>query len=343
MKLLSIAIPSYNSEAYLEKCVDSLLPGGEEVEILIVNDGSKDGTAALADRLSAAHPGIVRAIHKENGGHGSAVNTGLDHATGLFFKVVDSDDKVDAEAYREVLDTLRRFSEGEETLDLLISNYLYDKEGEKHKKMMEYRGALPTGRLFTWEEVGHLRTGHYILMHSVIFRTKMLKDSGIRLPEHCFYVDNIYVFEPLPFVKTMYYLDVCFYLYYIGREDQSVNEKIMISRLEQQMRVNRLMIDYYTDPANRERITSSPRLQEYMFHYLEIITTISSILAIKSGTKEHLQWKEELWQYLKEKDKALYKRLRSGLLGTAMNLPGRVGRGLAVGAYKIAQHFFGFN
>ena len=85
MKLLSIAVPCYNSQDYMEHCVESLLPGGDDVEILIVDDGSRDNTAAIADRLEAEHPGIIRAIHQENGGHGAAVNAGIKNATGLFF------------------------------------------------------------------------------------------------------------------------------------------------------------------------------------------------------------------------------------------------------------------
>ena len=103
MKLLSIAIPCYNSEAYMENCIKSLLAGGEEVEILIVNDGSKDRTADIADEYERLYPSICRAIHQENGGHGAAVNAGLREATGTFFKVVDSDDWVNEEAFMQIL------------------------------------------------------------------------------------------------------------------------------------------------------------------------------------------------------------------------------------------------
>ncbi|HAB95020.1 MAG TPA: glycosyl transferase, partial [Lachnospiraceae bacterium] len=145
MKLLTIAVPCYNSQDYMEKCVESLLAGGEEVEILIVDDGSKDKTAEIADRLEKEHPGMIRAIHQPNKGHGGAVNTGIENATGLYFKVVDSDDKLKASAFKMILDTLREYSGAgqEESLDLLISNFVYDKEGASHKKVMEYRKALP--------------------------------------------------------------------------------------------------------------------------------------------------------------------------------------------------------
>ena len=97
MKLLSIAIPCYNSEAYMEKCIESLLKGGEEVEILVVNDGSSDRTAEITDAYAEKYPTIIKAIHQENGGHGEAVNAGIRNATGLYFKVVDSDDWVNEE------------------------------------------------------------------------------------------------------------------------------------------------------------------------------------------------------------------------------------------------------
>ena len=139
MKLLSIAIPCYNSEKYMRKCIDSLLIGGEDVEILIIDDGStKDRTAEIADEYEAQFPTIVRAIHKENGGHGSAVNTGIANATGLYFKVVDSDDWVKQDAYFKILDTLRELAGGGQALDMLISNYVYEKEGGMVENIMEF-------------------------------------------------------------------------------------------------------------------------------------------------------------------------------------------------------------
>ncbi|MCH5275434.1 MAG: glycosyltransferase [Lachnospiraceae bacterium] len=342
MKLLSIAIPCYNSADYMEKCIDSLLTGGDEVEILIVDDGSaKDNTAEIADRYAAEYPGIVRAIHQPNGGHGAAVNKGIENATGLYFKVVDSDDWVQQEAYMKILEALRGFAGDEKQPDMLISNFVYEKEGEKRKKVMRYHHILPKDKIFTWEDCRHFRKGHYILMHSVIFRTQLLRDCGLHLPEHTFYVDNLYVFEPLLQVEYMYYLDVNFYRYYIGRADQSVNESIMISRLDQQIKVNKLMIDYYID--NKPEIVKQKRRQQYMRNYLEIIMTVSSILCIRSGTEENLEVKKELWQYLKERDGFLHFWMRNGIMGGAMNLPGKGGRKISVEGYRICQKIFNFN
>ncbi len=341
MKLLSFAVPCYNSAAYMEKCVDSLLKGGEDIEIIIVDDGSTDATAAIADEYVKKYPSVIKAVHKENGGHGSAVNAGIDYAEGLFFKVVDSDDWVKEEPYMQILDTLRNLAGGEKTLDMLISNFVYEKVGEKRHKVMRYKHALPIGEMFGWDDVKHFHKGQYMLMHSVIFRTKLLKECGLRLPEHTFYVDNLYVFEPLPYVKNMYYLDVNFYRYYIGRADQSVNEDVMISRIDQQIKVNKLMIDYMVEKKNQ--IMQNKKLYRYMLSYLDIITTISSILLIRSETEENLEKKKELWNYLKKKDWFLFRKLRYGLLGRCMNLPGKGGRKISVEGYKICRHFYNFN
>ena len=167
MKLLSIAIPSYNSEAYMANCIESLLSGGEDVEILVVNDGSKDGTARIADEYAAKYPNIVRAIHQENGGHGEAVNAGLRNATGLYYKVVDSDDWVDTKAYKQILELLKQMQTDGTQLDMLISNFVYDKQGATHKKVMNYRSVLPQNRIFSWDEIGKFKRGQSILMSTV--------------------------------------------------------------------------------------------------------------------------------------------------------------------------------
>jgi glycosyltransferase involved in cell wall biosynthesis len=338
MKLLSIGIPSYNSEGFMRKCIESLLPGGEEVEIIIVNDGSKDGTAAIADEYAEKYPTIVKAVHQENGGHGEAVNAGLRNATGLYYKVVDSDDWVNEEAYLAILKKLAELVKSGEMVDMFISNYVYEKEGKKRKKVMQYRTAFPTDQVFTWDDVKFLHVGQYILMHSVIYRTQMLKDCGLELPKHTFYVDNVYVYHPLPYVKKMYYMDVNFYRYYIGREGQSVQEQIMIGRIDQQIRVNKILID----DCDVWKIKNK-KLRNYMLSYLEIMMAVSSILAIKSKQPENLAKKKELWQYLKAKDVRSYKKIRRSILGNTMHLPGKGGRKISVAAYKVAQRVIGFN
>lgn len=338
MKLLSVVIPCYNSQEYMKYCIESLLSGGEDVELLIVNDGSSDKTAEIADEYEKAYPSIIRAIHQENGGHGEAVNTGIKNATGLYLKVVDSDDWVDTRAYLKILKTLKEFSDEDKSIDMFISNFVYEKESSKFKKVMKYDDVLPEGKVFTWDDIGKFKKGQYILMHSVIYRTQLLRDCNLVLPKHTFYVDNLFVYVPLKHVKNMYYLNVDFYRYLIGRDDQSVNESIMIRRIDQQIKVNKLMIDQI-DLQSIEKES----LYRYMLSYLEIITVVSGILLIRSGTKENLVKKKELWEYIKEKDIKVYRSLRYGIMGGMLNLPGSLGRKMCVGAYKISQRIVGFN
>lgn len=338
MKYISFAIPCYNSAEYMEHAIQSILPAGEDVEIIVVNDGSKDETAEIAARYEKEYPTIVKAVNKENGGHGDAVNVGLDHATGLYYKVVDSDDWVDEEALFKILDVVKSFVEQKKEVDMVISNYVYEKVGMEHKKVIHYRNVLPQNEIFRWDDIGRFHLDQYILMHSVLYRTELLKLCQLHLPKHTFYVDNIYVYYPLPHVRTLYYIDVDFYRYYIGREDQSVNEKVMISRIDQQLFVTRSMIDMY-----QLKKIKSKKLRKYMLNYLAIMMTVSSILCIRSKNPENLRKKRELWQYLKDRDGKTFLRIRYGILGQTMNIPGRPGRKISSMAYSVARRLVGFN
>lgn len=337
-KLLSVAIPCYNSEAYMEHAVQSLLPGGDEVEILIVNDGSRDGTQAIAERFEKDYPGICRAISKENGGHGDAVMTGLRHATGIYFKVVDSDDWLDADAFPRMMDTLRRLRDKENQVDLVIANFIYDKAGASHKHVMSYRHALPEQQVFSWDETRHFRLGQYLLMHSCIYRTELLRTCGMDLPKHTFYVDELYVYLPLREVRTMYYVNEDLYHYFIGRDDQSVQEDIMIRRIDQALKVNRLMIT----SVDLEKI-ENPHQRKYMRNYLEIVTTASSVLLTKSGTAENLQKKKDLWDFLRRENPYAYRSLRRRFMGRMIHHDGPLGRRVLVAAYGLTRKIFGFN
>ena len=338
MKYITFAIPCYNSAAYMKHAVDSILVAGEDVEIIIVNDGSKDNTLEIAHQLEGYYPTIIKVVDQENGGHGSAVNAGLAQATGKYFKVVDSDDWVDAEALTRILETIKNFEAQDQEIDMLISNYVYEKVDEHKQKVVKYTNVLPQEKVFTWSEVGRFHVDQYILMHSVIYRTDLLKLCQLTLPKHTFYVDNIFVYYPLPHVRDMYYLDVDFYRYFIGRSDQSVNEKNMIARADQQVFVTKMMIDMY----DMKRVMPR-RLRDYMVNYLAIMMTVSSIILIRSKSKENLQKKQELWTYLRKKDLKVFMKIRYGILGQTMNLPGRSGRKISSLVYMISRRIIGFN
>ncbi len=340
MKILTVAIPCYNSEEYMDHCIESILPAGNDIEILIVDDGStKDRTPQIADEYAKKYPGIISTIHQENGGHGAAVNTGLRNAKGVYYKVVDSDDWVNTENLKKLVRKLQELEE-EGGVDLFLANFVYDKAGARRKKEMRFANVFPQNEVFTWDEMKTMHPTQYILMHNVFYRTQVLRDAHTELPMHMFYVDNIFAFQPLPYCSRLYYMDLDLYHYYIGREDQSVNEKVMIRRIDQQIRVNKIMIDVM---AREDFSDKSPRLEKYMLIYLNNIMTVTSTMLTLARTDEALEKKKDIWEYLKEKDPQVYRNLRRSFLGIAVNLPGKVGRELTMIGYKIAQKFFGFN
>ncbi len=337
MKLITFVIPCFNSSEYMKKCIESCFCD-KDCEILIVDDGSmKDNTYEIAKEYETKYPNICRAIHKENGGHGSVLNVGIKEAKGKYIKIVDSDDWLDKKLDLFVNKVAELVNSGVEP-DLFISNFIYDKVSEKHKKVMQYRKTIVSEKLLTWDDINKFKVGNYLLMHSLMYKTEVLKKSKLVLPEKTFYVDNIYAYKPLEYVNTFYYIDIDLYHYYIGRSDQSVNEKVMIGRLEQQYKVTYKMIDD-VDLTSIEIINK----REYMLNYLSIVITITSILSIRSHDKMWLDKKNELWRYIKNKDYLLYKRLRYSLLGIFMNLPTALGRKISEIGYKIANKIYGFN
>ena len=345
MKYITFTVPCYNSEAYMERCIDSLLAGGSDVEILVIDDGSTDGTGEIADRYAAAWPGIVKAVHKENGGHGSGVNTGLKMAQGIYFKVVDSDDWIDQEAYRKILKKIKEFCgagriEFEEVPDLFVSNYVYDHLDEGRSRVMDYRNVFPDGKMCGWNTIGHFRPSQYLIMHALMFRTEVLRKSGVRLPEHTFYVDNLFSYQPLPYVENICYLDIDLYHYYLGREDQSVNEKVLMKRIDQQIRVTDLVsrsVDL------REVKKRYPKLAAYMTRNISIMLSISSIHLLLIRTAEAEEKRQKMWERIREYDRTLYYRRRCSTLSGLTYLPGKLGGRITVSGYRFARKIYQFD
>lgn len=345
MKLLTITVPCFNSENYLGRCLDSLITGGDNVEIIVVDDGSVDGTGEIAERYAKWFPGIVKVVHKENGGHGSGVNTGLCLATGKYFKVVDSDDWLEEEAYGKLLREIKMWSDSEtsgdicRSPDLVVCNYTYNHADEGMKKTMSYRNVFPEEQICSWDEIRSFRPSQYLIMHALIYRTDVLRKTGLVLPEHTFYVDNIFAYYPLPQVETLYYMDIDLYQYYLGREDQSVNEKVLISRIEQQIKVTKIVAECVD---LREVKCRHPKLANYMCRNVSIMMAISSIHLLLSGEEEARDRHREIWEEMKKENPGLYYRLRYMKLSGLTNLPGKLGKKAAVDGYRIAKKIYKF-
>lgn len=339
MKLISFAVPCYNSENYMKKCIDSLLVGKEKVEIILIDDGSTDNTPKIADNYQEKYPDIIRVIHKENGGHGSGIMAGLEHATGLYYMVVDSDDWADPTALTKLLDLIESMLHNGNSVDLLVANYVYEHVEDNTSHTINYHGILPCDRIFTWDQSRRFGILRYLTMHSAFYKTELLRNAKLNIPLHTFYVDNVYLYVPLPMVKTLYYCDVDFYRYYIGRSDQSVNESIMIKRVDQHLLVSKLILESH-DLAELKK--SNKKLYIFMRNYASIIVTTTAMLLTLDGSKESIHKLMEYWKYLKEVHPKFYPHLRYRSLAGFFAYKNIIMRKISLFGYRMVRKFYKF-
>lgn len=339
MKLLSVAVPCYNSQNYMNKCIDSILSGGNDIEIIIINDGSTDDTAKIADEYQRKYPDIIKVIHQENGGHGEGVNQGVLNSTGLYFKVVDSDDWLDEDALREFLKRIKSDMSEDSLPDMYICNYVYEHSADNSTYTMSYKNRFPNKRIFGWDDMNKFGPTQYLMMHSVAYRTKFLQKNYIMLPKHTFYVDNLYMYRPLPYAKTISYIDLDLYRYFIGREDQSITEKSMISRLDQQFKVTEMMVESHKIENFKK---SNKNLYTYMLHHLAIMMLINAAFSFLSDDKSKIDKFYKIWEDIKQNNPHLYKALKHKSLAMFTLLPGKAGRYIYIKFYRIAKHFIKF-
>ena len=336
MKLLTIAVPCYNSEAYMEKCIESILSGGERVEIIIVDDGSTDRTAEIADRYEKKYPSIVRAVHQENGGHGAGINQGLRLATGTYYKTVDSDDWL-SEDFPIFLDELEK-CEQQGGVDLFITNYFYTHPDAEGDRSICFANALPEGRIFTWEETKAFRIHQILMIHACTYRTEMLRKTGLEMPVHTFYEDNYMIYGNLRNVRRMYYLNRDLYRYYIGREGQSVQEDVMKRRYQHQIRVTELCFRaFHLDDIVEER------KKAYLKHEMFMMFAIAVLYARLNRTPEADREAQRMWDACRVFDRKWADHFRKRTPLCLLCIPGKGGAAFAEFIYRVAHRFLRFN
>ncbi|MEG2640730.1 MAG: glycosyltransferase family 2 protein [Bacilli bacterium] len=323
MKYLSFAIPSFNSEKYLKNCVDSLLIGGDDVEIIIINDGSTDTTLNIANEYKSLYPNIVKVINQENGGHGEGINAGLKESTGLYFKVVDSDDHLYKDGLISLLTTIKKHVIENTLPDFYLCNFVYDHTEDNTYNISSYRKYFTPNSFTTWKNVKHMKYSHMILMHAIVYKKELLIKSEIVLPKHCFYVDNYFAYKPLIYSKSIYYLDVNLYSYFIGREDQSICQKNFTKRYQQQLKVMNLMIDSikYEDIYKLEK-----GLRIYLKHALNVINIVTICFTTigKNDRKERRNIIKDYYKSIKLRDKKMYYFLKyRSYYSTILLIPSR--------------------
>ncbi len=340
MKLLTVTVPCYNSASYMRRSVDSLLVGGERIEIIIIDDGSTDDTGRIADEYEVKYPQIVKTIHQQNGGHGEGINQGVIHAEGIYFKVVDSDDWVNKEALLTVLDSLERL-EKHGGADMLVSNYVYEYEDGRKSKRIRYANVFPdVGQVVSWNQTKRFGLKQYLTLHSVIFRTEILKRQNYKLPKHISYEDNLFIYVPLPEVKRICYLDVDLYRYLIGREGQSVSESQLIKKAGNQRIVTEKIFKLYDV---HKIIKDNPKLGAFMYHELWLMMSLGTLFTRLGNSDECDKEMLEMWQRCENKYPNTVKKLKYNKLLVFLCIPGRFGRSLSIMFYRIAHKIVSFN
>lgn len=304
MKVLTILVPVYNVEKYIRRCLDSLLLPEvlDDIEVLIVNDGSKDASAEIVREYCEKFPKTITFVDKENGGHGSTINVGIKNAQGKYFKVVDSDDWVNLEDFVELVRRLK-----EEESDVVLCNYRKEFTYNSKSEYFEYTDLID-GEQYNLNQIdlGILK-GEYFVMATTTYRTAVLRESGLKLLEKTFYVDMQYNVVPIAKVETFIYYDLDIYRYFIGRKEQSMNMDNFVRNQEHHKRMIKWLLEYYTQIS--DQLTANKR------EYIEIILTytLNTHYSIYCEyDKDHKRaYKEikEFDEYLLRTNKNLYERL----------------------------------
>ena len=240
-KILSIAVPAYNVEKYLERCLQSLEVEEflTKLEVLIINDGSVDATPEIAKRYCEKYPQTYFLYNKENGGHGSGINYGIQNATGKYFKVVDGDDWLNTKELPEFLRLLE-----DSDADIVAADFLCV-EDETDRILQEKYCTRNEGQYGSLCEFSKGEVDEVIKMHALTIRTSILKEHGITIDEHCYYVDCEYITYPVPYAGTVYFYHKFIYMYRLGRNGQSMEIRSMQRNRAQHMQVLSSLLSFY--------------------------------------------------------------------------------------------------
>lgn len=225
-KLLTIVVPVYNTEKYLSKCLDSLIVSKymEHLEILVIIDGSPDNSAKIAREYEIKFPNTFIVVEKENGGHGSAINKGLELATGKYFRVLDSDDWFDEVNFEIFLDRLSSATED------VVMTHLMREYTSTGKSVLWGSDRIKYDYSYTEFSVLKFLTANFFGMGRCTYKTKKLKEYNLQLLEKRSFEDTFLHVFPLLFMRSFVFYNMVVYHYYLDRTDQSVKQKVTIKQ-----------------------------------------------------------------------------------------------------------------
>lgn len=260
-KIITLIIPTYNMEKYLRHCLDSLIiPNMSKVEVLVINDGSKDSSSSIAHEYQSKYPQTFRVIDKENGNYGSCVNRGLIEASGKYIKVLDADDSFNSNQFNEFVNSLTNID-----TDLVLTDFSIVDENDKVTENYIYSSKfenIPVNREFDFIKfINQESINFHGQMHGFTYRTGIVRGSGYHQTEGVSYTDQEWVFKPIVNVRTCEYLDLNVYRYLVGRAGQTMNN--VGKAIKQLIVVVFSMIDFF---LNQDK---DSKYQKYLEYQLE--------------------------------------------------------------------------
>lgn len=308
-KILSIVLPVYNTEKYIKRCLDSIVIDDviDDIEILIISDGSKDNAINIAKEYNKKYPKSVIIVEKENGGHGSTINKGLEIASGKYFRVLDSDDWFNCKDFIEYIKRLKK-----EDCDLVVTNYSQEHIYNNESIYLKYKD-LKDNKLYDFDKMDlNLLNGEYFVMATSTYKTELLRKSNLKLYEKTFYVDMQYNMVAFSLVKTIKFYDLSVYRYFIGRKDQSNNFTSLVKNQDNHEKVMRFMIEYYTN--NFDDFSKNKKEYYSMIIYYMLYTHYSIYCVYDKNHKLAYQKIKKFDEYLKQKNIDLYNKSNIGII-----------------------------
>lgn len=302
-KILTIVVPTYNTESLLPRCLDSLIVEKSLmnlVEVLIIIDGSPDNSFEVAKKYEVKYPNTFKVINKENGGHGSTINKGLELAKGKYFKVLDSDDWFDNQSYIFFLNKLMNLE-----ADMVLTDYSHEFIHENKQEvisLVEFESNI----ILDFDQINYSPSSRTLFaMARTTFKTSVLRKAKLILLEKTFYVDTILAIVPLFIANTMIYYPINLYRYYQGREEQSIAFKNLIKNRSHLSNVIQYLYDYYIKNKASLSYSKIRYINAFLSRLFEGHLLLLNNLPYNDAIRETIEWN------LKFKGLLDYKELNS--------------------------------
>lgn len=299
-KILSVSVAAYNLESMIRQCLDSFIRPEilEKVEVLVTDDGSKDQTREIVAEYEKKYPGSFKLIAQKNAGPGSTVNSGLAHATGKYFRMVDGDDWVNTNEMEAYLTYLE-----EHDTDMVCTSYCcVDHEtGEKRLEMLK---TDIMDREIQFEQVAN---DLFLAMHNVTYKTSILKENSIRL-DNGFYTDLEYLLFPTPYIHTVAFLSQTIYMYRVSLSTQSMN----IKSLQKNVQMHRDVLEHLLREYEAYHMSAHWNASIGSYYCKRIAATVGTQLSIYlsfNDTKTYKKITKAMVEELKREHDTVYREI----------------------------------